>query len=52
MSIYELLAKGPGYTRSIVFQQRIQSLEMCLDHEYFDWRKSSSLSGSDYCHCC
>ena len=51
MSVYELLAKEPGCIPSVVFQQVIQSVKICLDHEYFDWRKSSSLSRSDYCYC-
>ena len=29
-------------------QQRIQSLEICLDHGYLDLGTSSSLSGSDF----
>lgn len=39
----------------VVFQQRIQSLEVCLDHESFNWRRSSSFSNNSsnnyYFHC-
>lgn len=45
MLINELLAKGTCVYTLFIFQQRIQSLDVCLDHGYFDLRKFSSLSG-------
>lgn len=47
MLINELLGKVGWMHTFFLYQQRIQSLEMCLDHGLLDLRRSSSLSESD-----